>query len=56
MHHMKARKLDAQYARAKQNGFHKNPPPTPEEQARIAELVNEMLVKLNRTNVQTQLV
>lgn len=51
---MKIRKMLKQEARAKISGYHKNPPPTAAEQARIVELVNEVLAK--RQNVQLQLV
>ncbi len=54
MHHMKVRQMKAQEAKAKRNGYYKPPPPTAEEQARIAMLVNQMLAM--RQNVQLQLI
>jgi hypothetical protein len=51
MHWTQSRQKNEAYAKAKKNGFHKNPPPTAEEQARFAELLNKYLPK----NVQLQL-
>ena len=54
MHHMKVRKMLKQEARAKINGYHKNPPWTQEDQERITAHLNKLLSE--RKNVQLQLI
>lgn len=44
MHHMTRLKMMRQYAKAKENGFYKPPPPTQEEQARLVQQVNKMII------------
>jgi len=51
-HWTQSRQKNEAYAKAKKNGFHKNPPPTAEEQARFAALLNKHLPK----SMQLQLI
>jgi hypothetical protein len=55
-HWTQRRQKNEAYAKAKKNGFYKSPPPTAEEQARLAEGFNSFLEKLKEKNVQLQLI